>query len=149
MLDDLLTTTLFPVDDEGKLFISPAIVEWEPINHAGIRVIIDLEGDLDRGVSTRPGHMIYLYHPIYDEALPELSTLHAVAKFAAELIRQGNRVLAHCGMGYNRSALIAGVIMTELGMTGAHALERLRERRPGALFNEEFARYLAALPPRS
>jgi hypothetical protein len=146
MLDDLLTTTLFPIDNEGKLFISPAIVDWEPINIAGIRVIIDLEGGLDKGVSTRPGQMIYLYHPIYDEALPELSTLHAVAKFGAELIRHGNKVLAHCGMGYNRSALIAGVILNELGMSGAHAVERLRERRPGALFNDEFARYLSTLP---
>jgi hypothetical protein len=149
MLNELLTTTLFPIDDEGRLYISPAIVDWEPINTAGIRVIIDLEGDLDRGVSTRPGDVVYLYHPIYDEELPDLPTFHAVARLGADLIRGGHKVLAHCGMGYNRSALMAGVILTELGHSGADAFVRLRERRPGALFNDVFADYLATLTPRA
>jgi protein-tyrosine phosphatase len=50
-------------------------------------------------------------------------------------------------MGFNRSALLAGLILTELGMSGADAVNRLRERRPGALFNERFAAYLGTLPP--
>jgi protein-tyrosine phosphatase len=45
-------------------------------------------------------------------------------------------------MGYNRSALVAGLILCELGFTGPDAVARLRERRPGALFNERFAAYL-------
>jgi hypothetical protein len=148
MLDDLLTTTLFPVDDEGRLFISPAITDWTPIAAAGIRTVIDLEGGLDSGVCTHPGHMLYIYHPIYDEHLPELAPFHAVARMAAELIRQRRKVLSHCGLGFNRSALMAGVILTELGMPGSVAVERLRERRPGALFNDHFAHYLDSLPAR-
>jgi protein-tyrosine phosphatase len=146
MLNDLLSTTLYPIDDEGNLYISPAIVDWSPIQAAGIRVVIDLEGDLDRGISTRPGEMLYLYCPIYDEELPDLPTLHALGRLGADLIRNGRRVLSHCGMGYNRSALVAGVILTELGMDGRAAVEQLRAKRPGALFNEVFAEYLATLP---
>lgn len=148
MLIDPLATQLFPIDDEARLFISPVISDWSLIEAHGIQVIIDLEGDLDHGVSTRPGHMLYVYHPIYDEHLPDLSRLHAVAAMAAQLIRSGVRVLAHCSMGFNRSALMAGVILTELGVPGAEAVERLRARRPGALFNERFAEYLGGLPPR-
>jgi protein-tyrosine phosphatase len=55
-------------------------------------------------------------------------------------------VLAHCSMGFNRSALVAGLILTELGYEGAAALDRLRSRRPGALYNERFAEYLATVP---
>jgi protein-tyrosine phosphatase len=145
MLDDLLSTTLYPVDDGRFLYISPAIEDWAPIQEAGIHVVIDLEGDLDRGVSTRPGEMLYLYCPMYDEDLPDLATLHALGRLGADLIRNGRRVLSHCGMGYNRSALVAGVILTELGMDGRAAVEQLRARRPGALFNEVFADYLATL----
>lgn len=148
MLNDLLTTTLFPVDDEGHLFISPAITDWTPINAAGIQTVIDLEGDVDHGVSTRPGHMLYIYHPIFDEHLPDLPPFHAVARMAADLVRQRRKVLSHCGLGLNRSALMAGLILTELGMPGRAAVERLRERRPGALFNDNFAQYLAGLPGR-
>ena len=144
----LLPTELFPIDDDERLFISPAISDWSLIHDRGIEVIIDLEGDLDCGVSTRPGHLLYIYHHIYDEDLPDLARMQALAQMGAHLIRSGQKVLSHCGMGFNRSALLAGMILTELGMPGTAAVERLRARRPGALFNERFADYLATLPAR-
>jgi len=60
----------------------------------------------------------------------------------AALIREGHRVLSHCGMGFNRSALMAGLILVELGMSGQQAVSRLRERREGALYNDNFAAFL-------
>ena len=144
----LLPTELFAIDDQDQLFISPAISDWALVHERGIEVIIDLEGDLDQGVSTRPGHLLYIYHHIYDEDLPDLARMQALALMGAHLIREGQKVLAHCGMGFNRSALLAGLILTELGMSGSEAVSRLRQRRPGALFNERFAEYLATLPPR-
>jgi protein-tyrosine phosphatase len=88
---------------------------------------------------------LYVYFPIYDENLPSLTRLEAVAFLGAHLIRGGHRVLCHCGMGFNRSALVAGVILHKLGMQGPVIVERIRERRPGALFNQVFAQYLASL----
>jgi protein-tyrosine phosphatase len=143
---DPLATELFPIDDEGRLFISPVITDWTPVHQHGIEVIIDLEGTLDQGVSTRPGHLLYIYQHIYDEELPNLARVHAVAELGARLIRNGHKVLAHCSMGFNRSALMAGLILTELGYDGPSAIARLRERRPGALYNERFAEYLSSLP---
>jgi protein tyrosine/serine phosphatase len=145
---DPLALELFPIDDERRLFISPAITDWTLIHAEGIEVIIDLEGDLDRGVPTGPGHILYIYHHIYDEDLPDLDRLQALGRLGAELIRAGHKVLSHCGMGFNRSALVAGVILTELGLDGQQAVERLRQRRPGALFNDKFAAYLTSLPAR-
>lgn len=143
---DPLATELVPIDDHGMLFISPVISDWTPVHALGIEVIIDLEGTVDVGVSTRPGHILYIYHHIYDENLPDLARLHAVAALGARLIRAGQKVLAHCSMGFNRSALVAGLILTELGFDGPAAVERLRARRPGALYNEQFAEYLASIP---
>jgi hypothetical protein len=48
-------------------------------------------------------------------------------------------------MGWNRSALVAGVILHELGWDGPQLVERIRERRQGALFTAEYADYLASL----
>ena len=56
-------------------------------------------------------------------------------------------MLSHCGMGFNRSAFVAGLIMIECGMPGPEVVARLRERRPGALFNDGFADYLLSLTP--
>jgi protein-tyrosine phosphatase len=86
-----------------------------------------------------------VYFPIFDEELPTLTKLRSVAKLGASLVQEGHAVLSHCGMGFNRSALVAGLILTELGMPGPRAVERLRERRPGALFNERFAAFLESL----
>lgn len=144
----LLPTELFPIDDDGRLFISPTISDWSLVHDKGIEIIIDLEGDLDQGVSTRPGHLLYIYHHIYDEDLPDLARMQALAMLGAHLIRSGQKVLAHCGMGFNRSALLAGLILTELGVDGRTAVERLRARRPGALFNERFAEYLSSVQAR-
>lgn len=138
--------TLFQVDDEARLFISPAIENWAPLAEHAIDVVIDLEGGLDDCVPTAPGACLYVYFPIYDEQLPDPARLDAVAFMGAQLVRSGHRVLAHCGMGFNRSALMAGRILYDLGMRGPDIVERLRERRPGALFNEVFADYLRSLP---
>lgn len=136
---------LFQVDDDGALFISPAIQEWAPIQARGIDTVIDLEGELDHCIPSVPNEILYVYFPIFDEELPNLAKLNAVADLAAQLIRTGHRVLSHCGMGFNRSALVAGLILCRLGVSGPEAVRRLRGCRPGVLFNQVFAAHLESL----
>jgi protein-tyrosine phosphatase len=134
------------LDEAGCLYLSPRIEEWRYIEEHGITVVIDLEGEIDRDIPTMPNHILYLYFPIYDEDLPDLAKVHAVARMAASLVQAGHRVLSHCGMGFNRSALLAGLILVYLGKNGRETVELLRARRPGALFNETFAEYLLSQP---
>ena len=138
---------LFQIDDDGRLFISPAIENWESLAAYNIDTVIDLEGGLDTCIPTIENHCLYVYFPIADddEVLPNLIKLCAIARLGASLVREGHRVLSHCGMGYNRSALVAGRILHQLGMRGPEILQRLRERRPGALFNEVFAAHIESL----
>jgi hypothetical protein len=137
--------TLFQVDDAGCLFISPVLEDWAALRPHNIDVVIDLEGGLDECIPTKPGSCLYIYFPIFDEELPDAARLDAVAMMGAHLVRNGHRVLSHCGMGFNRSALVAGRILHHLGMTGPDVVDRLRERRPGALFNDVFADHLRSL----
>ncbi len=137
---------LVPLDEQRQLFISPSIDDWRPIEEHGITAVIDLDGDLDLGIPNVPNHMLYVYFPICDGDLPDLNKLHALAKLGAQLVTNGEKVLAHCGLGFNRSALVAGLVLTYLGIKGEDAVALLREKRPGALFNENFAAYLTALP---
>ncbi len=140
---------LFQVDDDARLFISPAIENWDRVAPYKIDTVIDLEGELDTCIPTNTDHCLYIYFPIADdnERMPNLIKLRAIGRLGAALVTEGHRVLSHCGMGYNRSALVAGLIMVELGMPGNEVVARLRERRPGALFNDGFAAYLEALNP--
>ncbi len=137
---------LYPIDDAGMLFISPAIDDWSPVFAQHISCVIDLEGEVDHGVPTLPGHILYVYFPIFDEDLPDLARLDAVCSLGARLLESGQKVLSHCGMGFNRSALVAGLILVQRGLTGSEAVARIRRQRPGALFNETFEAYLESLP---
>jgi hypothetical protein len=141
----MLTLDVCQVDDESRLFISPAIHEWAPLQTYKIDTVIDLEGGLDHCIPSGAGECLYVYFPILDEQLPPLAKLHGIARLGASLVRDGHVVLSHCGMGFNRSALVAGLILHELGMPGREVVARLRDRRPGALFNERFAAYLESL----
>jgi hypothetical protein len=134
------------LDDAGCLFLSPKIEDWSHLDERGITVVIDLEGGIDHGIPTLPNHVLCIYFPIFDEDLPDMPKLEAVARLGASLVASGHKVLSHCGMGFNRSALVAGMIMANLGKTGKETVTLLRQRRPGALFNEVFAAYLLNLP---
>src|SRR4051812_32327783 len=138
---------LFQVDDDGRLFISPVIENWEALERYEIDTVIDLEGGLDACIPTSVNRCLYIYFPINDdnEQLPNMVKLRAIARLGATLIAEGHRVLSHCGMGYNRSAFVAGLIMVEMGMPGREVVARLRERRPGALFNDGFAAFLESI----
>jgi hypothetical protein len=136
---------LYQVDDHGHLYISPVITDWQIVSSYGVDTVLDMEGGIDECIPTVPNGCLYVYFPIYDEQLPDLQKLEAVASLGAHLVANGHRVLSHCGMGFNRSALVAGRIMHRLGMRGPEVVSRLRERRPGALFNEVFAEHLMQL----
>jgi hypothetical protein len=138
---------LFQMDDHGRLFISPAIESWDALARYEIDTVIDLEGGLDTCIPNISNHCLYIYYPIDDdnEKLPNMVKLRAIARLAATLIAEGHRVLSHCGLGFNRSAFVAGLIMIEMGMPGPEVVARLRERRPGALFNDGFAACLEAM----
>jgi hypothetical protein len=141
----LTTVEFYRIDDDGRLFISPAIREWSPLADLGIDTVIDMDAGLDDCIPTTPEGCLYIYFPIYDENLPSLTRHDAVGTLGAQLTRAGHNVLSHCGMGFNRSALVAGVILNKLGVPGPQTVNRIRARRPGALFNEVFADYLGTL----
>jgi protein-tyrosine phosphatase len=136
------------VDPGGRLFVSGEIEDWEALRERGIDTIVDMDSSVDPGIPEAPNTILYVYHPILDSDLPDLTKIEALARLVAGLVSEGHRVLVHCRMGLNRSVLVIATALTYLGMTGEQAVALLRDRRPGALFNESFATHVLALPAR-
>ncbi len=134
-----------PIDDEARLYVSATIDDWSVLQELAISVVVDLEGAIDNGIPCRPGGILYVYFPFNDDQLPDCDVLNAAADFVVRLLKSGYRVLVHCSLGLNRSPLLAGLVLHRLGWSGSAAIERLRERRPGALFNDEYYEYLVKL----
>jgi hypothetical protein len=66
----MLTLDVCQVDDESRLFISPAIHEWTPLESIGIDTVIDLEGDVvARLRDRRPGALFNQTFAAYLESL--------------------------------------------------------------------------------
>ena len=133
---------------DGTLFVSGAIDDWEALRLAKVDTIVDMDGDIDAGVPEAPNQILYVYYPILDDELPDCDKLNALGRMVAELVRTRHVVLVHCAMGLNRSNLVIATALTWLGMSGAQALAHLQQIRPGALYNENFANYVACLPTR-
>jgi len=138
---------LIALDDDERLYLSPDIDDWAPLAAAGITAVIDLDAGLDLCVPCVPNQVLYVYFPFNDAGLPNLAKLQAVGQLGATLVQTGHKVLSHCGLGFNRSALMAGVILSHLGWTGPAAVALLRRRRPGALYNQVYADFLSNFQP--
>ena len=136
------------VNPERTLFVSGEIEDWDVVEGHGIDTIVDMDGDVDPGLPAAPNHILYVYFPIRDEALPSLQKLDSVGRLVADLIGNEHRVLVHCRMGLNRSVLVIATALTYLGYSGERALTYLQDLRPGALYNETFAEHVKTLRAR-
>jgi len=140
---------LYQINENASLFISPAIIDWSPITDLTIDAVFNMDTEIDLNIPTILNQTLYIYFPIEDKYLPDIRRLHALARLGATLIESGQQILCHCGMGHNRSALLAGLVLTYLGLSGADAVRLIRIRREGALYNKRFSDYLESVPANS
>ena len=132
---------------DGKLFVSGVVDDWDAVRERQIDTIIDLDGDVDKGIPEDPNRILYVYFPFRDDTtLPNLHKLEAVSNLAAKLVASDHRVLVHCQWGLNRSCLVAGTVLTRLGMNGPRAIEHLQTLNSAALFNPVFEAFLREQP---
>lgn len=80
-----------------------------------------------------PGFKV-IYAPLDDGPPPtpaERRQIRTTSNEVARLVRGGQRVLVTCMQGRNRSGVIAGLALVELGVPGAHAARKIRRLRNG------------------
>ena len=59
---------------------------------------------------------------------------------------RGEKVLIHCAAGLGRTGMVAARLLTELGMSPADAIRRVRAARPGAIETEAQAAWVSSGP---
>jgi hypothetical protein len=86
----------------------------------------------------------YRFHPLDDvPSIPDPEMIHTVGEEIAVLVGEGNRVAVNCLGGVNRSGLLIGRALVELGYTSDEAIETIRAARGAmALSNPRFVRFL-------
>lgn len=86
----------------------------------------------------------YRFHPLDDvPRIADAEMIHTVGEQIASLVREGKHVAVNCLSGVNRSGLLVGRALVELGYTPEEAIEAVRSARgPMALSNQHFVRFL-------
>lgn len=121
-------------------------------NRRGEVLSIEPDNSFDVVVSlyARAGHgppagTEHIYCPFEDHELDAFTGHLAIrlAKIVADRLTAGKVVLTRCQAGLNRSGVIAGLAMVQLGYTGDDAVQIIRAKRsPWALCNESYARFI-------
>jgi hypothetical protein len=86
------------------------------------------------------------YHRLESLAREVAAAVLGEALEATELAHHERpaRLMVMCKQGFNRSALMAGLILKELGAAPEDVIAAIRTARPGALTNQTFVRLLLA-----
>lgn len=86
-----------------------------------------------------PGYRV-MHVPLDDGPPPDTATrarIRFAAREIANHVRNGKRVLVTCWQGRNRSGVLAGLALVELGLHPARAVRRIQQYRNG-LTNQYF-----------
>ena len=113
----------------------------------GIKVVVNLCGVMDGDLFARPEDLLYIRWHIVDSRLPNVVLLTELANLLSQFVQEGRTVLVHCKRGRDRSSLLNALVVGAVcGMSGKEAVKYVRERRPNALGNPHFVKYLEQLP---
>lgn len=105
---------------------------------SGFDVIVDMRWEAEDlsvpVIGTRP--QFFIWAPIVDgPTLPNELILKSAVDAVRALWIGGLKVLVHCQQGSNRSRLVVGCVLG----SGQSAIDLIRSKRPGALYNQVFA----------
>lgn len=104
-----------------------------------------------REYQPKPASLYYprktvLYAPLDDSGRPptrdEIGIAATTSRAALRAYQHGKRVLVTCWMGRNRSGLVTGLILMQLGYSSLEAITLVRCAREGALSNPFFREVL-------
>jgi protein-tyrosine phosphatase len=112
--------------------------------------VVTNEFDLVISLFTRDGHgpdrgveHVILEIPDAPLVAEQIDGARRLGAIAADAVRQRRNTLVRCRSGMNRSGLVVGQALIDLGLTAPKAITLIRRRRSrGALNNEVFVAYL-------
>ena len=140
------------VDDEGYPVngfdeVVPGLVQADTtftptqLFDQGFDAVFDVCGwNRGDGMADRP----YVFYLLDDVPwIPDPEGIHDLGLAIAALVRAGQRVSVNCAAGLNRSGLLVGRALIELGHPPLEAIDLVRAARgPWALSNVGFTRFL-------
>lgn len=137
-----------PVDSANEvvphLIQADADLTPERAWQGGVSLVVNLSGWMKDTIRVPQGCMYLAWHFDDDpQHLPDTDTLRSLAALLATYVRAEQTVAVYCAGGLNRSGLLVGQTLIELGNVPAEAVELVRAARgKWALSNALFESFL-------
>lgn len=106
-------------------------------------LVIDCAGDMPAALRAAAADWVACVFADIDGPPMHFERIEAsvrTAAAAARAVGTAERVVILCTHGMNRSGLLTGLLLRELGLSGEAAVARIAAARPGALSNQAFRR---------
>lgn len=101
-------------------------------------VLSALPSTVQKWFLQRPMHLLCPFREC--DELPDLNIIDLVVALAADALAVNRTVVVNCDTGKNRSGLIVGLVLVEMGY--ANVVEYIQKVIPGAMTNKTFADYV-------
>jgi protein-tyrosine phosphatase len=122
------------IDAAGDLRAAVATDEFD--------LVISLFARDDHGPDPGVEHLV-LEIPDAPLAPDQIDAVRRLGARASDAVRARRNTFVRCRVGHNRSGLVVGQALMDLGMTAPEAIALIRQRRsPDALNNKVFVAYL-------
>lgn len=111
--------------------------------------VIDCAGDVEDEYRAAAGRFLPIVFLDVEEQPASLGRISSIASEVAASLTSGTpgqSAYVLCTHGMNRSGLVTGLILRELGYDPEEAVRLIRAARPGSLSNHTFVRLLGAQP---
>ncbi|MGD9932795.1 MAG: hypothetical protein AB7T37_03670 [Dehalococcoidia bacterium] len=111
--------------------------------------IIDCAGDVENAYREAAGRFLPIVFLDVEEQPSAFNRIREIASEVAArlaLHEPGQSAYVLCTHGMNRSGLVTGLVLRELGYGPEETVRLIRAARPGSLSNHTFVRLLGATP---